>query len=100
MVAPIGGIGAFDAMGQVGGATSPSAGLNKSNGVDFASMLDNVQEQQDSASELLSKAMTGDLADVHDYMIAATQAQTSLELATSIRNRAVDAFNEIMRMQI
>lgn len=100
MVAPIGGVGAFDAIGQIAGATAPTGGKGSSSGVNFAEMLDGLQKQQDGVSDLLSKAMTGDLNDVHEYMIAATQAQTSLELATTLRNRAVDAFNEIMRMQI
>ena len=35
----------------------------------------------------------------HDYTIAATQASVAMELTAAVRNRAVDAFNEIMRMQ-
>ncbi|MGO1342056.1 MAG: flagellar hook-basal body complex protein FliE, partial [Cellulosimicrobium funkei] len=44
-------------------------------------------------------AVTGDLESVHPATIASTRAQTTLELVAAVRNKAVDAFNEIMRMQ-
>jgi flagellar hook-basal body complex protein FliE len=62
--------------------------------------LDNVQQAQSSADDLAKQAATGDLTDLHDYMIASTQAQLATDLTVNVRNKAVDAFNEIMRMQI
>ncbi len=46
------------------------------------------------------QAATGDLQDVHDYSIAATQLQTATELTTTIRNKALEAFNDIIRMPL
>ena len=43
---------------------------------------------------------TGDLASVSDYMIAATEAQLATEVTVAVRNRAIESFNEIMRMQV
>jgi flagellar hook-basal body complex protein FliE len=62
--------------------------------------LDNLSATQGAADELAQKAMTGDLQDVHDYMIAATQAGLATELTVAVRNRAVEAFNSIMSMQV
>jgi flagellar hook-basal body complex protein FliE len=62
--------------------------------------LDNLQQTQATADDLATQAATGDLTDLHDYMIASTQASLTTELTVSVRNKAVDAFNEIMRMQI
>jgi flagellar hook-basal body complex protein FliE len=82
--------------------TSPAASTGA--GADFAAMLtkgiDSVQQTQATADNLAVKAATGDLQDVHDYTIAATQAQLATELTVAIRNKAVDAFGEIMRMPI
>lgn len=68
-------------------------------GGSFASAVDSLQAMQSTSSALAIKAVTGDLSDVHDYTIASSQAAVAMELTATIRNRAVDAFNEIMRMQ-
>ncbi|MDQ2958598.1 MAG: flagellar hook-basal body complex protein FliE [Actinomycetota bacterium] len=79
------------------------AGATGSTGSDFASMLEKginaVQSSQDKADSLSIQAATGDLTDIHDYTIAATQASLVTELATTIRTKGIDAFNQIMGMQ-
>jgi flagellar hook-basal body complex protein FliE len=62
--------------------------------------LENLEAMQDRADGLAVQAASGDLTDVHDYMIAATEASLATEYTVAVRNRAVEAFNEIMRMQI
>jgi flagellar hook-basal body complex protein FliE len=80
-----------------------AGGSGGSGGSDFASQLgaslQRLQEQQTTADNLGVQAATGQLADVHDYIIAATEANLATQLAVQVRNKAVDAFNEIMRMQ-
>ena len=66
----------------------------------LASGLDKLQAAQATADNLAAQAATGDLNDVHDYMIAANEASLATELTVAVRNKAVEAFNEIMRMQI
>lgn len=66
----------------------------------FVGALQGLDALQKKADTLAVKAATGDLTDVHDYMIAATEASLATEFTVAVRNRAVEAFNEIMRMQI
>ncbi len=65
----------------------------------LASSVDGLQAMQAKTDELAVQAVTGNLADVHNYTIAATESSLAMELTATVRNRAVEAFNEIMRMQ-
>ncbi|MET0724737.1 MAG: flagellar hook-basal body complex protein FliE [Leifsonia sp.] len=61
--------------------------------------VDELQKLQATSDTLSIAAVTGDLSDIHSATIAATRAQVTLELVAAVRNKGVDAFNEIMRMQ-
>jgi flagellar hook-basal body complex protein FliE len=78
-------------------AADPAAGASFS--TMLANGLDSLQQTQATAHELATQAATGQLTDPAQYMIASTQAQVTTELTVALRNKAVDAFNEIMRMQ-
>jgi flagellar hook-basal body complex protein FliE len=62
--------------------------------------LDSLQATQAKADTLAVQAATGDLTNVHDYMIAATEASLATELTVAVRNKAVEAFNQIMNMGV
>jgi flagellar hook-basal body complex protein FliE len=66
----------------------------------LTSNLENLERVQTQADNLAKQAATGDLTDVHDFMIAANKASLATELTVAVRNKAVEAFNEVMRMQI
>ncbi len=71
--------------------------------VDFGSMLTNKISELDTlhknSDALAVRALTGDLTDVHEYTIAANKASVTTQLAVALRNKGVEAFTEIMRMQ-
>jgi flagellar hook-basal body complex protein FliE len=94
--------GTPSALGISGVGTDTS--VDGTSGTDFASLLsggiDKLQGLQSTSDDLAVKAATGDLTNVHDYMIASNEAQLATQLTVAIRNKAVDAFNEIMRMQV
>lgn len=50
--------------------------------------------------ELARKAATGDLQDIHEYTIQAAESGVATQLAVAVRNKGVEAFNEIMRIQL
>jgi len=62
--------------------------------------LDDLSATHRSADALATRAATGQLADVHDYTIAATEASLATELTVAVRNKAVEAFTSIMNMPL
>lgn len=74
-----------------------------SSGANFGAMIEQslhrLQQVQDTADDLAVQAATGRLTDVHDYMIAATEASLATSFTVAVRNKALESFNEIMRMQ-
>jgi flagellar hook-basal body complex protein FliE len=65
----------------------------------LAGAVDNLQALRSVSNTLEVQAVTGNLNDIHAATIASTRAQVTLELVATVRNKGVEAFNEIMRMQ-
>jgi flagellar hook-basal body complex protein FliE len=83
---------------QAVGQTAKTGGT--SFGDTVVGALDGLQSVQSNASNLAIKAATGNLNDVHAYTIAASEASLATEFTVALRNKAVEAFNDIMKMQI
>jgi flagellar hook-basal body complex protein FliE len=104
MTSPLGGIMPVG-IGAVTGVAGAPTGVPAAQDADgFASILaasfDQLQGAQSTASDLATQAATGDLKDVHDYMIASAEASLATEMVVTVKNKAVEAFNEIMRMPV
>ena len=109
MTSPIGGISFPSAVtgpaGVTGAAATPDVAQTSAAGDGgFASVLvpslEELQAKQSTSDGLAVQAATGDLRDVHDYMIASSEARMATEMAVTIKNKAVEAFNEILRMPV
>ncbi|NMR21038.1 flagellar hook-basal body complex protein FliE [Cellulomonas fimi] len=96
-VAPTSYLGGADAVASAGTVAAPAGGPGFATAL--TGSIDQLQGLQSTADELAVRAVTGDLDDVHDYTIAASEAKVTLELTAAVRNKAVEAFTEIMRMQ-
>jgi len=59
-----------------------------------------VDDAQNRADDEAMKLVTGEAEDLHDVIIATEEASIMLSLAQQVRNRAVEAYQEIMRTQI
>lgn len=75
-----------------------------SNSTNFSEILknelDKVNDIQLNAEQATQDLLTGKATDVHQVLIATEEAKLSLEMAVQIRNKLVDAYQEISRMQI
>lgn len=95
----------LDAIGGASGLApvAPAMPAHPADDAQFASavtgVVDELQRLQSTSNELAVAAVTGDLTDIHSAMIASTRASVTLELVAAVRNKGVEAFTEIMRMQ-
>jgi flagellar hook-basal body complex protein FliE len=99
----VSGVGGVGFTPYVAPTVSPAAAKQTSS-QDFGNLvldgIDRLEQVQDKSDQLAVKAATGDLNAIHDYTIAATEANVTTQLTVAVRNKAVEAFNEIMRMQV
>jgi flagellar hook-basal body complex protein FliE len=100
-IGPIVPINPFSATAGISPAATPSkAAGGGSFAESFTKALDNLSEAHNEVDRLAVEAATGDLNAVHDFTIAASEAQMLTQLTVEVRNKAVEAFNDIMRMQV
>lgn len=83
---------------------NPSAPTTEAGGKSFADTLkdavQSVNTQQKEADRKMQELATGKSKDIADVMITAEKADISLKLMTSVRNKIIEAYQEIMKMQV
>ena len=62
--------------------------------------VNDVNNLQLEANKAVDKMIDGQDIDLHDVMIAAEKAKTSFDLLMEIRNKAINAYQELMRIQV
>jgi flagellar hook-basal body complex protein FliE len=62
--------------------------------------IENVNDAQHMSDLKTEALMRGEINDLHDVMITAQKASITLETTVQIQQKAIDAYNEIIRMQI
>ncbi len=81
-------------------ASADTAASRPSFGQMLQSALGQVSGLQDHAGQMATAFAQGKTGDIHSVMIASEQATMALQLTTQIRNKAVDAYQEVMRMSM
>jgi flagellar hook-basal body complex protein FliE len=63
-------------------------------------LVTNTNDLQAQAANIAEKFALGEVTEIHDVMIAAEEAGIALELVMEIRNKLVEAYQEMMRMSV
>jgi flagellar hook-basal body complex protein FliE len=66
----------------------------------LTSMMSKVNESQNNGDQAIVKLQSGEARHLHEVMIAVEEADVSLRMLVQMRNKALTAYEEIMRMQI
>ena len=82
----------------------PIVGGDAADGTKFSDVLErfmgDVNSLQARAAETQKGAMEGTIQDIHEIMIAGEEAGIAFELMLELRNKLLDAYKELMRMQV
>ena len=76
-------------------ARRPGEGFGKS----LVNLVDSVEATNATANDAVGKMVDG-TGDVHDAMIALQRADMTLQFSVQVRNKLVQAYQEIMRMPV
>ncbi|MEA3423140.1 MAG: flagellar hook-basal body complex protein FliE [Bacillota bacterium] len=72
--------------------------------IDFSSVMKNylseVNELQVVSDKSTEDLILGETENVHEVMIKAEEARLALELTVQVRNKVIEAYQELIRMQI
>lgn len=64
------------------------------------SAIEHVNKVEQEADLKTEKLVTNKIEDLHDVMISAQKASITIETAVQIQQKVIDAYNEMMRMQV
>jgi flagellar hook-basal body complex protein FliE len=59
-----------------------------------------VNQLENEAQESQIKLAAGQISDIHQVMLAAEKADLALEMTLAVRNKIIEAYQEIMRMPV
>ena len=66
----------------------------------FGNMIGNVQEAEENLAQQQYMLATGQIDDPHTVGVAASDAQLAIDMLVQLRNKAVEAYNELMRITL
>ena len=65
-----------------------------------SNLLNDANVQQLQADQAVGQLITGEADSVHDVVLSVAKADLAFRLVLEIRNRLIDSYQEIMRMQV
>jgi flagellar hook-basal body complex protein FliE len=91
-------IGASTPLPAIGGATATAA--TGDFGRMIGDVLQSLSHTEQSTGNLIARAATGGEVDIHDVMIATQAESLAFQVGVQVRNKLVEAYQEVFRMQM
>ena len=82
------------------GAVTPTAPSSESFGSLLGRMVEEVNSKQNVAADAVQSLQSGGDVSLHQAVIAMEEASVSFQLMVEVRNKLLDAYQEIMRMSV
>ncbi|HWR83007.1 MAG TPA: flagellar hook-basal body complex protein FliE [Candidatus Deferrimicrobium sp.] len=81
-------------------APATAAGVNGRFADLFADLINSVNELHAQSAQIQDALLAGEPVELHEVMIRAEEAGLATDLLLEIRNRVVNAYNELLRMPV
>ena len=66
----------------------------------FSNLINSVNSLQQDSAEIQQSFLAGEPVELHQVMIKAEEAGVAMDLLLEVRNRLVDAYNDIIKMPV
>ena len=80
-------------------SSSPKRGEDSFSDI-LKNALNSVNNAQSEADEAVKQVLSGESTDIHETMIALQKADVSLKMMLEVRNKILEAYQEVMRTQV
>jgi len=97
---PINPVGAAGPLSRLTSAATAQKGVADEFKQVFRHYLGEVSDLQQRADKAVRDLATGQMGSVHELILAVNEADMSFRLMMQMRNKLIDAYKEIMRMQV
>lgn len=82
------------------GQSGQTAAVLDNFGQILSDSMHSLQAKEDTANQAIATLAAGEDIELHQVMLAMQEADIAFQLAIQIRNKIVDAYQEVMRMQV
>lgn len=94
------GVGGIGSIGQDGAATAPVQESGTGFGDLLSGQIQKLSSTQQDAANASASLADGTATDVSSVVMAVERAKLSMQLASQVRNKAVEAYQEVFRTQV
>jgi flagellar hook-basal body complex protein FliE len=94
------GLGAHDEVGPLRGLQGPPAAGGTAFAARVTDALDQVNQQLLTSQVDLQRLAAGEVTNLHEVMMRLEESRIALQLALQVRNRVLEAYQDVMRMQV
>jgi flagellar hook-basal body complex protein FliE len=95
-----GGYGISSAFPATGGKDARPASVAEGTGKFFGELVGKVNDLQLQADREIQKLATGESKGLHEVMLAMEKSGIAFQFMNQVRNKALESYQEIMRMQV
>ncbi|NVJ62236.1 MAG: flagellar hook-basal body complex protein FliE [Gammaproteobacteria bacterium] len=93
-------IQALDSISSISNISNSISSQQATSEIDFASLIETIDNKLEVSETNFNALASGENIETHDVIMALEEAKMSLSLMVEVRNKIVEAYQEVSRMQV